>query len=126
MSIMDPLSFTAQEPLCYTNPAPHWYRCSDCGVTGCKLWRPANMDYLRCCDCAANAQSAPDGKLIASVKQIDSRGRIKCAGMAARTDNIGWLVPAVPCEDGESYWGYTSVPQAGVEWWRALPTRVKR
>jgi len=40
-----------------------------------------------------------------------------------KSDAIGWLVPAVPTEDNETYWGYTSVPDAGVAWWRALPNR---
>lgn len=35
---------------------------------------------------------------------------------------IGWLVAAVPTEDGETFWGYTSVPQAGVNWWNSLRT----
>jgi hypothetical protein len=39
-----------------------------------------------------------------------------------RTDQIGWRVPAVPTEDGKSYWGYTSVPQPGCDWWESLPT----
>jgi len=39
-----------------------------------------------------------------------------------RTDQIGWRVPAVPTEDGKSYWGYTSVPQPGCDWWSNLPT----
>lgn len=33
------------------------------------------------------------------------------------------LLPAVPCDYGSSFWGYTSVPDDGVEWWRALPLR---
>ena len=39
-----------------------------------------------------------------------------------RTNQIGWRVPAVPTEDGETYWGYTSVPQPGCDWWSNLPT----
>jgi len=42
-----------------------------------------------------------------------------------RTDQIGWRVPAVPTEDGESYWGYTSVPQLGCDWWSNLPALAK-
>ena len=33
---------------------------------------------------------------------------------------IGWLVAAVPTEDGSTYWGYTSVPKDGVKWWENL------
>lgn len=42
------------------------------------------------------------------------------------TDQIRWLVPAVPVEnEPESFWGYTSVPQEGVVWWVNLPLRLK-
>lgn len=40
-----------------------------------------------------------------------------------QTDTIGWRVPAVPTEDGTAFYGYTSVPADGCEWWRRLPTR---
>jgi hypothetical protein len=36
------------------------------------------------------------------------------------TDSLGWLVPAVPTEEGDTYWGYTSVPAMGCLWWRSL------
>ncbi|HOI96943.1 MAG TPA: hypothetical protein PLA19_00355 [Candidatus Pacearchaeota archaeon] len=39
-------------------------------------------------------------------------------------DQIGWLIPAVPAEGNDTYWGYTSVPQAGCNWWDKLPTRL--
>jgi len=35
--------------------------------------------------------------------------------------SIGWLVAAVPLESGDTYWGFTSVPDDGVEWWQNLP-----
>ena len=35
--------------------------------------------------------------------------------------SIGWLVPAVPTEEGNTFWGYTSVPYQGVYWWDNLP-----
>lgn len=39
-----------------------------------------------------------------------------------RSDQIGWRVPAVPTEsEVMNFWGYTSVPSAGVDWWRNLP-----
>jgi hypothetical protein len=28
----------------------------------------------------------------------------------------------VPTPDLSTFWGYTSVPEEGVAWWRALPT----
>ena len=38
-----------------------------------------------------------------------------------QTDQIGWRVPAVPTEENDTYWGYTSVPQPGCDWWANLP-----
>ncbi len=85
---------------------PTDYRCADCGATGCRMYREYNTflehQRLRCTACALKDQkkNAPDN---------------------ARAHTIEWLVAAVPTEDNESYWGYTSVPQAGVEWWDRLP-----
>lgn len=46
----------------------------------------------------------------------------KREGNFGLTDWIGNLVPAIPTEQGDTYWGYTSVPQEGVKWWVRLPT----
>jgi hypothetical protein len=35
--------------------------------------------------------------------------------------SIGWLVPAVPTVEGDTFWGYTSIPQEGCEWWYRIP-----
>jgi hypothetical protein len=80
------------------------YVCSKCGNKDCKLWRPYNTAVfpinLFCVICAQKDQD----------KVLDLK----------KSDQIGWLVPAVPHED--TYWGYTSVPQDGVEWWQRLTT----
>ena len=95
---------------------PKGYACQGCGAKGVKLWRR----YQTCLDgqdlyCAACA--------LASQKEagpVDGDGyRV---GKYGETDQIGWLVPAVPTEDGKTFWGYTSVPEPGVVWWRRLPT----
>ena len=104
-----------------SNSVPKKYKCGTCKVHGCKLWREYNtfldQQTLECCDCAAKSQ----GK---DVSTIDHTGRYKTdIGM---TDQIGWRIPAVPTEDGETFWGYSSVPQAGVNWWKALPTRLDK
>lgn len=88
------------------NVPPPAYSCADCGVFGPKLWRESHTSHviLRCAMCAA-----------------------ACAGRVpdlTDSDQIGSYVPAVPDEDGTSWWGYTSVPQAGVEWWYRLPSAV--
>jgi hypothetical protein len=38
------------------------------------------------------------------------------------TDQIGSLVMVVPTECGNTYWGYTSIPPEGIQWWRNLKT----
>ncbi|HIB67520.1 MAG TPA: hypothetical protein EYO33_21070 [Phycisphaerales bacterium] len=40
-------------------------------------------------------------------------------------DQLGWFVPCVPTEDRSAYWGYFAVPQAGVEWWKRLPSSLQ-
>jgi hypothetical protein len=100
----------------YFASPPDWYTCSICGASGVKLWR----DYesfstrLRCAHCAGE-----DQKRDVSAMTVD--GRI--SGLRGQlTDTIGWCVPAIPVPgDSVGFWGYTSVPQAGVEWWRQLP-----
>lgn len=109
-------------PIRYANPAvPEGYRCTGCGKSGGKLWRQyqtvASAIKLLCCDCAIKDQGPSY-----QVEDIDANG--KSTNDGCKSDAIGWLVPAVPTEDGETFWGYTSVPEAGVAWWRALPTRT--
>lgn len=83
------------------------YKCSKCGATNCRLWRQyqtfADQIELLCCNCAEQDQ----GK--------------KCE-LPGGSDQIGWLVPAVPAGGG-TFWGYTSVPDDGVKWWNDLPLR---
>ncbi|HYX22465.1 MAG TPA: hypothetical protein VFA98_16595 [Thermoanaerobaculia bacterium] len=99
--------------------APSGYKCQTCGAHGCKLWREyqtfADHTDLLCCDCAAKSQKK-------DVSTIDADGR-RLTEEGGRTDQIGWFVPAVPTEEGDTYWGYTSVPETGCCWWRSLPTR---
>jgi hypothetical protein len=86
--------------------APPNYKCGKCKITGVKLWREYQTfrPSLFCVHCAEKDQ--------------DKHLNIGC-------DQIGWLVPAVPDEEGVGYWGYTSVPQEGVRWWKSLPIEKK-
>lgn len=99
---------------------PTNYVCHKCRATGVKLWREYNalLDHqsLFCCKCSGEEQNK-------DVKNIDDRGRIE-SEFGGRTDQIGWRIPAVPTKDNDTYWGYTSVPQDGVEWWKRLPNVV--
>jgi hypothetical protein len=97
--------------------APPWYACTGCATgPGVKLWRPAHDDAgALCAACVERRAGLPPG-LIGD----DGRSPTKHGD---ETDQVGGRVPYVPCEDGESAWGYTSVPAEGVAWWHALPTR---
>jgi hypothetical protein len=104
----------------YTN-----YKCAKCGASGCKLWRESyvflNHVELHCAPCAAKAEGGRD------ISSLNADGKIQwrpfeTAKYTVPTDQIGNMVPAVPTEDGETFWGYTSVPPEGVRWWRELPS----
>ncbi len=90
---------------------PDNYCCSKCSLKNHKLWRLYSTflehQQLFCADCAEKEEGKPKGTY--------NRGD---------GDQIGWLIPAVPTEDEQTFWGYTSVPEAGVEWWYNLPTRL--
>ena len=92
-----------------TRTVPDGYRCSECGVRGVKLWRPPNCGSpLKCARCLTD-------------KPIDAEGLNE--GEFGKSDQVGWYLPAVPTTEGpESYWGYTSVPDDRVKWWKELPT----
>lgn len=79
------------------------YKCADCGAEGVRLWREYQtfLDHptLRCRACSEEHE-----------------------GKDLSGDQIGGLMPAVPSHDGETFWGYTSVPKAAANWWRSLPT----
>lgn len=105
----------------YGGGAPASYACGNCGARECKLWREYNVmashQTLRCAPCALAAQAGGKGSVDADGRRIDRDGD--------RSDQIGWLVPAVPTEDGKTFWGYSSVPDDGVAWWRRLPSYPK-
>lgn len=96
------------------------YNCSCCGASKCKLWRPyQSFDItLLCVKCAGIDQEK-------DISNIDSNGMIE-SKITGRTDQIGWYIPAVPTEayspDYKEYWGYTTVPGPGVDWWKKLPS----
>ena len=100
-----------------TGATPKGYVCDECGKTHVKLWREyqtfLNHQVLRCGDCALRNQNK-EGPINQEGKRLDKLGMM--------TDQIGWLVPAVPTEENDTFWGYTSVPPEGCKWWRELPT----
>lgn len=95
---------------------PTGYACCKCGADDCKLWRGyrnQTLVTLLCAVCAAKSQRA-------SIRDIDTDGR-RTDKLGRRTDHIGKLAPAVPTEE-TGYWVIVSIPQAGYDWWKKLPT----
>lgn len=105
-----PVDYSKQE-------VPQSYKCGKCGATGCKLWREyqtfLSHQNLLCARCAAKSQKK-------DISGIDAQG--KRTTEWGETDQIGWYVPAIPTEENDTFWGYTSVPKAGCDWWDNLPT----
>ena len=99
---------------------PSTYLCGRCGVFGCKLWREYNRaaDYteLLCCDCAGRVENT-------DVRAIDAAG--KTVWEHGVTHTIGWMVPAVPTENGTTYYSEGALPEVGLRWWTRLPTRIR-
>lgn len=99
---------------------PASYKCSRCGVHGVKLWRQSNvtLEYveLMCGECTKAYQEEVG-------IQIDALGKHYDPVLGAKCEAIGSMVPAVPDESEETFWGYSAVPEAGVRWWRTLLTK---
>lgn len=95
------------------------YRCGVCGCTEIKLWREyqtiADQTSLLCASCAHATQNASPHT---SYNKDEKRPYFDFSD----GDQIGWMVPAVPTEDGATFYGYTSVPSERVLWWLELPT----
>lgn len=100
----------------YRTKTPKGYECSHCHVTGVKLWREYQtfLDHqqLLCATCA------PIVKPREAAAQAEFRRKYSIV-----TDQLCDMVPAIPTEDGTTFWGYSSVPQDGVEWWKTLPEK---
>lgn len=107
---------------------PSKYKCINCKATNCKLWRnygSFTID-LECLDCVVKDQSKPAvapgfAKIAATVTFAEDGTYMDQYG--ERSSVIGWRVPAIPDEEGCGYWGHTSAPQTGINWWKSLPLR---
>lgn len=91
------------------------YACEECGAEGVKLWRRVAVmmeaSEPLCLLCVSGRDPGVDHNRVRADGTVDGA-----------TDQIAGRLPAVPSPDG-SFWGYTSVPESGVRWWRALPLR---
>ncbi len=94
---------------------PDDYKCDNCGVCGVKLWREcqtaASQTKLLCAHCAEEDQ------------QKNNEPGWKSSFFSGGGDQIGWLISAIPKEGDNTYWGYTSAPDNGVDWWKKLPIK---
>lgn len=111
-------------PFKYWQGAPSGYVCSSCGAHGVKLWREHSVCLervtLACFDCAC-AEQVASGRDVPT--DLDGGGRMSNVDFP-RSDQFWGRVPATPTEDGETFWGYTSVPDDGVKWWKRLASRA--
>jgi hypothetical protein len=131
-------------PFSYIPTTPAGYECSACGAKSCKLWRQyqmfADSIQLKCARCTGADISTldDDGKIESphytkggEVRVMKTNGLVDRIGHFGddvpmpRTDQLNSLMPAVPTEDGDTFWGYTSVPPDGCFWWRSLPSLPK-
>lgn len=89
------------------------YNCDACGVEGVKLWRgvhgckDSEGRELKCARCLTD-------------EPVDDAGVWFDGDLGMRHCQVGGWLPA--CPTGDTYWGYTSIPDTDVAWWRALPT----
>lgn len=99
-----------------SSKTPEEYVCKSCGASNVKLWREYGVFHpeMLCRNCAAKDQDA-------NISDIDEYGKFT-DNDGVRSDCIRWYIPAVPDEEGVGFWGYTSVPQDGIDWWTSLPT----
>lgn len=107
------------EPIDYSSLiTPSSYVCG-CGKSGVKLWRDYQTflehQTLHCADCAAETSHVDISNM-----QEDGKYPGRSGGY---TDQIDWLIPAVPTAENDTFWGYTSTPQDGYDWWARLPVR---
>lgn len=116
-AIGDPLSSPSAGP-----PDKNYltdYTCSGCGARELKLWRELHVVELKCAACATPTQVKSDAAYKdACMRVLDADGVFTFTD----GDQLGGLVPAVPAEDGVTFWNYSSVPSDRVQWWHALPT----
>ncbi len=92
------------------------YKCTVCGVEGVRMWRQYQtfLDRIKLM-CMACAEADQD-----RICELRSEASV-FRSRRGPSDQIGWLIPAVPTSEGDTYWGYSSVPQDRIEWWQALP-----
>ena len=117
----------SKQPFTYVSgEVPETYKCQICGATHVKLWRQyqtsVECNTLICASCLSKMHKEKGF----TPKFVPTKygGRWTNRYGQQRSDSIGSYVPAVPTEENDTFWGYTSVPQAGCQWWNGLPNGV--
>lgn len=94
---------------------PKGYTCGTCGANGVRLYREYNtfleQQSLRCRACVIVETGGPYYNGDSSYARPHEH----------QLGQSHTLILAVPTEDGETFWGYTSIPGAGIDWWNRLP-----
>lgn len=115
-----------QKPFTYVSgETPETYKCQVCGAKRVKLWRKYQTfvqdNTLICASCLSRMQKKDGFVPIFRDTKHGARWTKPAGSCLQESDSIGNFVPAVPTEENDTFWGYTSVPQAGCQWWNQLP-----
>ena len=135
-----------------SSATPSSYTCGKCGATNCKLWREYStlLDHqtLFCLNCACENQDkirtpTEDGTKLYTEKThywyrtaetregwwqgYDPENGVPPQAIETKferekTNQIGSLLPAVPTQENDTFWGYGAVPDQGWIWWENLPS----
>lgn len=106
----------------FSSETPSDYKCHNCGMKGCKLWREYCLagPMLLCLDCAATKT----GIDASTVNDDGTSPDIHSPG--CKTDRIGdELLPAIPTPDNQKYCHHV-IPIGAFDWWYNLPLRVQQ
>ena len=116
VDIKQPFRYAAGE-------VPKTYKCQICGATHVKLWRKYQAfvedNTLVCASCLS--QMHTQGKFMPVFRDTQHGGSWTDKFGQNISDSIGDFVPAVPTEENDTFWGYSSVPKEGCAWWNKLP-----
>jgi len=97
------------------------YACTDCGASNQKLWRLYQSFCPDVCCLRCLAKRQPNEDLSGLTEDGTVPHPFMVGENAPRVHAIGCYVPAVPVDGGDAYWGYSSVPDMELAWWKALP-----
>lgn len=110
-----------------TSATPTGYICGTCGAEHVRLYREYQTflehQRLHCTACAIKDQEAE--RALSDKRYVEGcLGDVRVASKLYdpyKPHAIGWLVLAVPSEEGDTYYGFSSVPEDGLAWWMRLP-----